>query len=78
MSYIEDRHKLENLSTGTKKRKILEALLAGERISELTGLTQGFGTSMRSRVSELRKAGYEINDHRPTGTYKEYFMEVSV
>ena len=74
MSYIDDRHKLENMRTGTQKRKILAALLDGQHISELTGLSQGFGTSMRSRISDLRKAGYDISDYRPTNTYKVYHM----
>ena len=74
MSHIDDKHHLSNMRTTTQKYKILNALLNKEHISELTGLSKGFGTSMRSRISDLRKVGYKIEDYRPTNTYKVYFM----
>ena len=69
------------MSKETKKAKLLRLLKQGVRISELKGLNLGLGTSMRSRVSELRKEGHDIKDkfvkNSNTGSrYKEYYMEI--
>ena len=33
-----------------------------KQLSELDGLTYGYGTSFRTRISELRALGYHITD----------------
>lgn len=80
MSYLHDQKPLSNKRLRGMKQQILKLLLQGERLSELKGLQLGLGTSLRTRISELRKLGYSIKDEfvkSPTGArYKEYFMEI--
>ncbi len=80
MSYLHDQRPLSNKRLSGMKKKILELLLQSERLSELKGLQLGLGTSLRTRISELRKLGYDIKDEfvkSSTGAiYKEYFLEV--
>ena len=63
----------------TQKEKILDMLHKGYRLSELEGLKYGLGTSLRSRISELRADNYPIKDEFVTSEYgsryKEYFFE---
>lgn len=62
----------------TMKEKVLVLLLDGLRLSELGGLHLGLGTSLRTRISELRADGWDIKDEfveSSTGArYKEYFF----
>ena len=62
----------------TQKEKILDPLYKGFRLSELEGLKYGLGTSMRTRISELRAKHYPIKDVFVTSDigarYKEYFF----
>ena len=63
----------------TQKEKILDMLHKGFRLSELEGLKYGLGTSLRSRISELRAEHYPIKDEFIESShgsrYKEYFFE---
>jgi len=63
----------------TQKQKALDLLHKGFRLSELEGLKYGLGTSLRTRLSELRAEGYPIKDEFVTSQYgsryKEYFFE---
>jgi len=77
---MKDQHALSNDHTQTMSQKILSLLSKGLHLSELDGLHYGYGTSFRSRISELRKAGHKIKDYfveAPSGArYKKYFIEV--
>jgi len=60
-----------------QRERILEDLLAGITVDMLADL-QRYGTSCRSRIAELRAAGYPIEDEwreSPSGSrYKVYFI----
>ena len=56
-----------------QKQKILNHFLEGKELSELEAIRLGMGTSMRSRVSDLRAEGYPIED-RYVKQYKVYFL----
>lgn len=66
-----DRCKIPN---NGQKNRVLKTLLEGVHLSELEAIKRGLGTSMRSRISELRAEGYDIDDYRPTGTYKASYI----
>ena len=80
MSYKSDQRPLKNKSTKTMAERALILMQNGHELSELKGLTLGLGTSLRTRISELRKIGHDIKDkweHSEYGSrYKVYFMEV--
>ena len=65
------------MKTPTQKERILADLLAGTHVNMLNDLER-YGTSCRSRISELRADGYEIEDYTPKGeSYKVYYMPKS-
>jgi len=58
----------------TQKERILADLLQGLHVNMLNDI-QRYGTSCRSRISELRQDGYPIADYTPKGEqYKIYFL----
>lgn len=57
----------------TQKEKILDLLYKGFRLSELEGLKYGLGTSLRTRISELR-AKDDFVTSESGARYKEYFF----
>ena len=58
----------------TQSQRILQDLLDGIHVNMLNDI-QRYGTSCRSRISELRAAGYPIEDYIPKGeSYKIYFL----
>lgn len=65
----------------TMRNHILDLLKQGLHLSELDGLRLGYGTSFRTRISELRKMGYTIKDYfdkSDSGArFKRYYIEVS-
>ena len=69
--------KREYKLTGMRQKALL-LLQDGVRLSELKGLSYGLGTSLRTRISELKAMGYEIKSEFITSSngarYKEYFM----
>lgn len=71
---------LSNPQTLTMKQRILELLTQGIHLSELEGIfTYGLGSSLRTRISELRKDGHKIKDYfveSASGSrYKKYWIE---
>jgi len=61
----------------TQKERILSDLLQGLHVNMLNDL-QRYGTSMRSRISELIADGYPIENFIPKGErYKVYFLPAS-
>ena len=79
MSHI-DQKPLENNATQLMRDRILELLKQGKHLSELDGLRLNYGTSFRTRISELRKMGHDIKDYfdkAPSGArFKRYYMVV--
>jgi len=62
-----------------QKARILEDLLAGIEVDMLEDLER-YGTSCRSRIAELRAAGYPIQDYfnkSNGGRYKTYYLPKS-
>lgn len=61
----------------TQKERILSDLLDGITVDMLSNIKR-YGTSCRSRISELREDGYPIDDEwreSPDGArYKVYFI----
>lgn len=79
MSYTQDQKPLSNYRLTGMRKKALQMMQGGIRLSELKGLRLGLGTSLRTRISELRKMGYDIQDEWCKSgdmKYKEYFMVV--
>lgn len=72
---------ISNNHATNMRLKILSLLNKGLHLSELDGLELGYGTSFRTRISELRKQGHNIKDYfdkSASGSrYKRYFIEVS-
>ena len=71
---------LSTPQTQTMKQRILELLTQGIHLSELDGVhIYGLGTSLRTRVSELKADGYKIKDYfveSASGSrYKKYWIE---
>lgn len=57
-----------------QRERILEDLLQGKEINMLDDL-QRYGTSCRSRISEIRADGYPVEDYVPKGErYKIYYL----
>jgi len=75
MTHKQDQKPLYNM-VGMRK-KALDFMLDGIHLSELKGLSLGLGTSLRTRISELRAMGYDIKGknipHNGTA-YKEYYL----
>lgn len=73
-----DKKPLKNYKLTGMRLKTLNILKTGVRLSELKGLKLGLGTSLRTRISELRAMGYPIEDEFVTSNsgsrYKEYFI----
>jgi len=61
-----------------QKQRILTDLLKGLHVNMLNDLER-YGSSCRSRISELRASGYPIKDYfelSPNGSrYKVYFLD---
>ncbi|MDM5264702.1 hypothetical protein PF327_10895 [Sulfurovum sp. XTW-4] len=81
MNYKQDQKPLKNYRLTGMRKKALQMMQGGIRLSELKGLRMGLGSSLRTRISELRAMGYDIRDEfvkAPSGArFKEYFMVVS-
>ena len=61
----------------TQTERILQDLLQGLHLNMLNNI-QRYGTSMRSRISQLRAEGYPIEDYKPKGEqFKIYFLPAS-
>ena len=77
--YKSDQKPLTNKSTKSMAQRALILMQNGQELSELKGLTLGLGTSLRTRISELRKLGHDIKDKwEDSGfgsRYKVYFMD---
>jgi len=73
-----DQRQLQNKRTNNMRDKILRLLQDGKHLSELDGLTYGYGTSFRTRISELRKMGHKIDDYfvntENGARFKRYFL----
>jgi len=66
-----------NIMKPTQKQRILADLLQGLQVNMLNDL-QRYGTSCRSRISELIADGYPIESFIPKGErYKIYFLPAS-
>ena len=78
MSFNQKPKQLKTYRLSGMRLKALNILKSGVRLSELKGLTLGLGTSLRTRISELRAMGYDIQDEfveSDSGArYKEYFI----
>ena len=73
-----DQGRLENNQTKIMRDRILELLKDGLHLSELDGLRYGYGTSFRTRISELRKQGWDIKDYFDLSVngarFKRYYL----
>lgn len=80
MNYKEDQKQLKTYRLSGMRLKALKMMKSGIRLSELKGLRLGLGTSLRTRISELRAMGYDIQDEfikHGDVKFKEYFMAVA-
>lgn len=77
----QDQHPLNTEKTRTMKQKALDLLKMGAHLSELEGLSFGLGTSLRTRISELKKDGHNIKSYYCTtdsgARYKRYYLELA-
>ncbi len=79
MNYKQDQKPLKTYKLTGMRKKALQMMKGGIRLSELKGLRLGLGTSLRTRISELRAMGYDIQDEfikHGDVKFKEYFMVV--
>jgi len=68
---------LRNFKTGSQSQKILDHLKQGKRLTVMSCLINGFGANCRSRISNLRDAGYNIKSEKITHSCG-YFAEYSL
>lgn len=52
--------KLKTFRTNSQCKKILEYLQTGKTLTVMEALNLGFGANLRSRISNLKDAGYDI------------------
>ena len=51
---------IKSFKTDSQNSKILEYLKTGASLTCLQASQMGFGMNLRSRVSDLKRAGYEV------------------
>jgi hypothetical protein len=77
-AYKKSRVSLKNKYTENMKSRILDLLKKGYHLSELDGIKYGYGTSFRTRISELRADGHIIKDYFVRSAYgsnyKKYYF----
>lgn len=63
--------KLINFKTNSQCKKILDYLKTGQSLTVMKALHLGFGANLRSRISNLKDAGYDIKSEliKVDGTY---------
>jgi len=69
--------KLKNFKTGSQCQKILDYLKQGRRLTVASCLINGWGANLRSRISDLKDAGYNIKSEKITHSCG-YFAEYSL
>lgn len=52
--------KLRNFKTGSQNSRILKYLQTGKSLTCLEALGLGFGMNLRSRVADLKRAGFDV------------------
>jgi len=65
----------------SQKQRILDDLLKGDHVDMLSNLER-YGTSLRSRISDLKAEGYPIEDYfdqsaKSGARYKVYYLPAS-
>lgn len=71
--------KIKSFKTDSQNSKVLAYLQTGKSLTCLEAAQMGFGMNLRSRVSNLRDAGYAISSVKiPTNSsyIAEYSLEV--
>jgi len=71
---------IKNFKQDSQNSKILAYLMTGATLTCLKAAQMGFGMNMRSRVSDLKRAGYDVISKQvntDNGSYiAEYRLEV--
>lgn len=73
--------KLTNFKTNSQCSKILEYLKTGKSLTVMEALHLGFGANLRSRISNLKDAGYDIKSEMiktNTGFVAKYSLKMGV
>ena len=70
---------IKSFKQNSQNAKILEYLKLGSTLTCRQASNLGFGDNLRSRVSDLKRAGYDVQSKQvdvPNGYIAEYSLEV--
>lgn len=70
--------KIKSFKTDSQNYKILQYLKSGKTLTCLTAASLGFGLNLRSRVSDLKRAGYDVKSKQVQNNssyHAEYYLE---
>ena len=65
---------IKSFKQNSQNSKILEYLKSGASLTCLEAMNMGFGMNLRSRISDLKRAGYDITS-RLVDTRHSYIAE---
>lgn len=68
---------IKSFKQNSQNAKILEHLKLGNTLTCLQAMTLGFGMNLRSRVADLKRAGYDIIS-KQIDTKQSYIVEYSL
>ena len=77
---LNSQGKLKNFKTNSQCKKILDYLKTGQSLTVMKALHLGFGANLRSRISNLKDAGYDIKSElvKVDGTYVAEYKLIMV
>ncbi len=70
---------IKSFKQNSQNAKILEYLKLGNTLTCLQAMQLGFSHNLRSRVADLKRAGYDVMSKQvniPSGFIAEYSLEV--
>lgn len=73
--------KIHTFKTNSQCNKILDYLKTGKSLTVMEALKLGFGANLRSRISNLKDAGYDIKSEMiktSTGFVAKYSLSLGV
>ena len=68
---------IKSFKQNSQNAKILEYLKSGATLTCLEAMQLGFGMNLRSRISDLKRAGYNVSS-KQVGTNCSYIAEYSL
>jgi len=68
---------IKSFKQNSQNAKILKYLKSGATLTCLEAMQLGFGMNLRSRISDLKRAGYNVSS-KQVGTNSSYIAEYSL